>query len=428
MSRRHYIKFVLSGADMQISRILGICMLGFLFAIVSRPVLAIDLNITASFQPDASRPTHNTFTNQTPQGGYCVSFPAVCKNLNMFSLELLINFYSNAPIQPDHNNPRAGAMFDTPVGWRQLRVVNSRTGEEEMLEIRITGIGSFYVLSKPASELVGNPNDGNAHATLWGGSTWTAAPPPCTPTGMSGGNATLFGWFWFTPAAGVCAKQAKFLIPSIRYGSLNIAYELRTPNPLGMSSGQYTGDLTYTIGPGMDFDMGDVMIPDDGAINMHFSLDVQHTLKIEVPPGGNRVELVPEGGWQAWLNRGRKPGRLLRDQTFNISASSRFKMQMECQFAAGDTCAIEDAAGNRVPLQVAVSLPAGLGREDGSPVHRQPLKLSGVGSQLFQPRFYVDRTPGTLHFEVQRADVEQMLTRDATTYKGNVTVIWDSEV
>jgi len=31
---------------------------------------------------------------------------------------------------------------------------------------------------------------------------------------------------------------------------MDYAYELKTPNPLGMSSGQYTGTLDYTIGPG----------------------------------------------------------------------------------------------------------------------------------------------------------------------------------
>jgi hypothetical protein len=319
-------------------------------------------------------------------------------------------------------------MFSLPAQWRELTVINSRTGEQERVEIRISGIGSNYALSDTAMNLApGSTSAVQAHNMLWG-SSWVYAPAPCLYSGVGLYSGSTYAFFWRTPTLGVCAKQAKYTIPSMRYTSLGFAYELRTPNPLGMSSGLYTGNLTYTVGPGMDFDMGDVMIPDDSTINLNFELTVEHTLKVDVPPGGNRVELVPEGGWQAWLNRGRKPGRLFRDQSFNISASSRFKMQMECQYVAGDTCGVEDTAGNRVPLQVAVSLPAGLGREDGSPVHRQPLKLSGVGTGLFQPRFYVDRVPGALHFEIQRADVEQMLARDATTYRGNVTVIWDSEV
>ncbi|MNP78342.1 hypothetical protein D3C76_1759310 [compost metagenome] len=82
----------------------------------------------------------------------------------------------------------------------------------------------------------------------------------------------------------------------------------------------------------------------------------------------------------------------------------------------------------QVPLQVLLTLPNGLTRDDGSPVNRQPLRLSGSGTEMFKPGFYLDRKPGTLHFELQRDDVEQMLDRTAATYKGDATVIWDSDV
>jgi hypothetical protein len=36
---------------------------------------------------------------------------------------------------------------------------------------------------------------------------------------------------------------------------LDFAYELETPDPLGMSSGHYTGSLTYSVGPNGDFDL-----------------------------------------------------------------------------------------------------------------------------------------------------------------------------
>jgi hypothetical protein len=197
-----------------------------------------------------------------------------------------------------------------------------------------------------------------------------------------------------------------------------------------MSSGEYKGSLTYTAGPGMDFDMGDVLIPNDNSITLNFTLDVMHALKVDIPPGGNKIELVPQGGWQAWLNQGRKPVRLFRDQTFNISASSRFKMHLECQYPVGNNCALRDVeSADLVPLNTSVSLPHGLTDASGQPIHRRPLRLDGSGTDLFQPGFYVERRPGTLHFEVVREHVEQML-RDgaAKTYSGDVTVVWDSEV
>ncbi|MDP9784137.1 hypothetical protein J2W59_003983 [Pseudomonas fluorescens] len=213
------------------------------------------------------------------------------------------------------------------------------------------------------------------------------------------------------------------------YNYLDFAYELRTPNPLKMSSGQYTGSLTYSIGPGQDVDMGDVMIPNDSTLTLNFKLDVEHTLKIEVPPGGNRVDLEPQEGWQSWLNSGRKPTRLFRDQRFHISASSRFKMALECQYVSGNTCAISETdTGHAVPVDVGVSLPDGLTDAAGQPVNRRRLLRDGSGTELFQPGFYVDRRSGTLHFEVARNHVEDMLDSGAKAYSGNVTVIWDSEV
>ncbi|MGZ9737207.1 hypothetical protein [Pseudomonas azerbaijanorientalis] len=188
--------------------------------------------------------------------------------------------------------------------------------------------------------------------------------------------------------------------------------------------------MTYTTGPGKDFDMGDVMLPNDSAITLNFTLSVEHSLKVEIPPGGHRIELVPQGGWQAWLNQGRKPVRLFRDQTFNLSASSRFKMQLECQHSVGNTCALRAADSSElVPLNTSVSLPNGLTDDSGQAVDRRPLRLDGSGTELFQPGHYVDRKPGALHFEVAREHVEQMLQDGkAKNWSGNVTVIWDSEV
>jgi hypothetical protein len=226
-------------------------------------------------------------------------------------------------------------------------------------------------------------------------------------------------------------KVANFPIPAMTYGYLDFAYELRTPNPLGMSSGLYTGSLSYSLGPNGDFDFGDVMIPNDSDLTLDFVLDVQHTLKVEIPPGGEKVQLVPAGGWQSWLQSGRRPVNLFRDQTFNISASSRFKMQLECETPGIVTdCQIRDPVTKyAVELQVSVSLPNGLTDMSGQPVKRRRLRTGQANAQQFQPGFYVDRAPGTLHFEVPKYVMEFMLQPGrGGNYAGRVTVIWDSEV
>lgn len=324
-------------------------------------------------------------------------------------------------------------MFKVPANWRPIQVTHTGTGEIEVVEVRWSGLGSKQ--SFPQSDVVqlvgGGVNILDAHRKLWTGLDWVYAPSPCRYSGVGIYGARSYAFFWKTPTEGICAKKANYEIPpgNMNYTYLDFAYELRTPNPLKMSSGQYTGSLTYSVGPGQDLDLGDVMIPNDSAITLNFKLDVEHTLKIEIPPGGNRVDLIPQEGWQSWLNSGRKPTRLFRDQRFHISASSRFKMGLECQYVSGNTCALSETdTGHAVPVDVSVTLPDGLTDAAGQPVNRRQLRLDGSGTELFQPGFYVDRRSGTLHFEVGRSHVEEILDTGAKAYSGNVTVIWDSEV
>ncbi|WP_237150612.1 MULTISPECIES: hypothetical protein [unclassified Pseudomonas] len=381
--------------------------------------------ITAVFKPDPSNPLLNKFVNTTPQSGVCPGhMPARCEALGIFSIRTWdINFTSNTPLVLNHVGPgpvdvRKGVMFKVPSEWRSLEVVSDK-GERETVQVRIAGIGNRFDVTRP----------GTIHS--WSPRTFVYAPAPCLTTGMGTGTSQYLLWFWVVPeGAGTCSLTHVVEVPELRYVNFEYAYELRTPNPLGMSTGHYTGSITYTVGPHQDFDFGDIMIPNDSLLTFNFNLDVQHTLKVEVPPGGNRVELVPQGGWQAWLQRNRRPERLFRDQTFNISVSSRFKMQLDCQYGdGGNECLVrEPESGGAVPLNISVTLPSGLTDAAGQPVSRRPLLRDGSGTELFQPGHYVDRKPGVLHFEIAREKVEEMLTGVGKTYSGNVTVIWSSEI
>ena len=386
------------------------------------------LEVTAVFKPDPANPMVNKFVNTSPNLGHCLWQPAFCETWGLASLLSPLSFSANGPIAAD-NEMRQGAMFRVPSQFRSVQVTHVRTGEQQTLDMRIGGLGGWHELGGNVSQMTGT-GGAAGHNLMWRGGWWARDALPCRQTsGTQTVTSTGSSYFWRIPEGdGTCVKQALFRVPNLRYTSLYLGYELRTPNPLSMSSGDYVGSLTYTVGPGMDFDMGDVMMPNDNVLTFNFTLSVEHDLKVEVPPGGNRIELVPQGGWQAWLNQGRKPARLFRDQTFNISASSRFKMQLECERVMGNTCALRNADGHQVPLDISVSLPYGLNRPDGSAVNRQPLLLSGAGTQLFQPGHYVNRRPGTLHFEVGREHTDNMLSQGGSTYSGMATVIWDSDL
>lgn len=391
---------------------------------------AVTRDIGALFRPDPSKPNMNTFINTTPISGYCQRYPEQCRASGMFSITLPFTVDSISPIQAGHDDPRRGAMFRVPAQWRPVQVTHSGTGETEIVEVRWSGIGAQQRLPDGVDNLVGGePNLALAHRKLWGGAAWDEAPSPCQYSGLGFYSRETYDFFWKTPVEGVCTKTAAYLIPTMSYHAMDFAYELRTPNPLRMSAGQYTGTLTYGIGPGQDLDLGDVMIASDSALTLNFTLQVNHVLKIDVPPGGNRVELVPQEGWQAWLSSGSKPTRLFRDQRFHISTSTRFKMALECQHVIGNTCAVaQPGSAHAVPVEVSVTLPTGLTDAAGQPVNRRRLLRDGSGTELFLPGVYIDRRSGSLYFEIAQASVEEMLDGGARTYTGNVTVIWDSEV
>lgn len=105
-------------------------------------------------------------------------------------------------------------------------------------------------------------------------------------------------------------------------------------------------------------------------------------------------------------------------------------MNMQCQYSIGNDCGLWDSKANHVvPLEVRVTLPHGIVDAAEQPVNRRRLLSDGSGTELFQPGFYLDRKTGTLHFEVARDAVDDMLVPGvARSYSGNVTVIWDSEV
>jgi hypothetical protein len=399
------------------------------FAVMS--VSAAVKDIEALFRPDSGNPQNNEFVNQTPSEGFCLQLPGQCKPEGLFTLIAPIVFNASETIQAFHTDPRQGGMAKVPSHWQRIEMTHE-SGDRETLEFRIAGIGHESALRKSVLEIVERQAGDNlslAWSILWTGGSWREAPAPCTGVSSATMGPVGYNSFWKVPVnAGTCAKQARFMIPDFFFRYFVYGYELRTPSPLTMKSGRYHGSIEYSVGPGKDFDMGNLMIPDDDLLQLNFTLVVEHMLKVEIPPGGNKVELIPEGGWQAWLNQGRKPTRLFRDQTFNIWTSSQFKMQMTCEFTLGDVCGLEEPGGRIVPLQVAVTLPTGLTSAGGQPVVRQPLRVSGVGTELFQPGIYVDRKPGVLHFDIKQADVERMLSGEAATYRGNVTVVWDSEV
>lgn len=392
-------------------------------------VNAATLDITAQYRADSAKPRENTFVNTTRNSGYCAQFPAYCESAGIASLNWAVGA-AGGPVQANHEDVRQGVMLKAPAGWRKVQVTHTGTGHTETLEFRVVGIGGSIGLTPRASEIVGGGVDElTAKPMIFGAPLWQA-PSPCTG---SNSNLSPQGFFWGTPTEGVCAKRSQYQIARLSYDGMSFAYELRTPKPMRMAAGRYQGSLTLSVGPGQDFDFGDVVIPNDPVLTLNFTLDVEHVLKIEVPPGGNRIELAPPEGWQAWLNNGGRSTDLVRDQMFYISASSPFKMGVECQYDGGwssqAVCDVKrPGSASTYYVLVSVTLPAGVTHGHGGPpvIRRQ---LPGLKSPYpFVSDRYIDREPATLHFEMPRDQADKMIAEGRHTWSGGITVIWDAEV
>ncbi|MEB5932396.1 hypothetical protein MXL15_09310 [Pseudomonas mosselii] len=318
-------------------------------------------------------------------------------------------------------------MLKIPGGWRNLDVVNTRTGERHQLKFRITGFGARYRSKPLAFAIYPDPEKVFSHHRLWTDSSWVNAPSPCQYAGMGMfyGDGS-YSFFWKVPDQDVtCVKTATANLEELYYEGVNIAYELITPDPLNMSQGVYTSltGITYSISPGGDFDFGDTMIPNTSMLRFNFELDVLHMLQVRFPQGYERLALVPQGGWQQWIHRGRRPEKLFANQDFNLWASSKFAMRLQCQYQAKDGhCGIQNSAGDLVSVSTSVTVPPGLSATGG----RQPLSTSK--DAIFHPSSIVENAKATLHFEVDKNSVEQMTRYAGSLYSGTVTVVWEGDI
>lgn len=402
------------------------CWLGLLLALATPSAMAVNQTITAKFAQDPGRPSKNEFVNTTPVSGYCATNPADCAQYNMFSIRVPMSFRSSREIRP-----RDMISIKVPAYWHQATVFHKITGQAERVEIRFVGIGSEYVLSSPADVLTGASSVGEGHHWLWGGgaSSWVFAPPPCLAGGAGGYSATRYRFFWRTPVEGPCTKTAEYNIPLLSFDTLDFAYQLRTPNPLGMMNGQYTGSMAYTVGFLRDFDFGHLMVADDQNLTLDFVLDVQHTLKVDLPAGADKVALEPEGGWQQWIDGGRKPSRIYREQEFLISTTSMFSVWMNCDgFPGNSQCKLRGEKGSEANVQVFLTMPDGIVNRNGAAVRDERLYHGkwSIGSPYETSR-YIDRKPGKLRFEMDKSDIDALLRPGFTdTLRGTINIIWDS--
>lgn len=387
---------------------------------------AADITFTAEFKPSANS-LHNRFVNTTPQSGYCVALPQECAALGQFSVALPIGnvaYHSMAPGDEGRN----AAYFSFPSTPLPITVTHTESGATETVIFRVGAFSASYSVKSGASSLTG----GGTHRDLWREGSWVFPPPGCGYGGVGSGNDYLYAFLWVVyPSTDSCTKTPAVDIPSgelsLKGETISIGYELTTPNPLRMKSGTYRGTHTFTVGPGGNFDFGDKATVERNTIEVAFELYVDHLFELHIPPGSDRAVLEPRGGWGAWINRGRPPTRLHRDVPFSLSTSVPFSATLTCPDgpAVNGRCQIRDEArGTAASLDVAITMPQ-IRTDSGLPAQRLPLRADQP--VLLEPEGTTMKMGSQLHIDVDQQEVAEMLRHPGARYRGNITVVFDSE-
>ncbi|HDS1819505.1 TPA: hypothetical protein QEM96_004200 [Pseudomonas putida] len=387
------------------------CLQGALM-FVSPLALALDVTITAQYLGGGT----GRFDNTTPPGGLCSSWSATCRTRTTVTL----------PITYDKKTTKGAAdprdlFYVSLPARREVDIFHDTTGESRRLTFDWTALSQRVTID---SHFTNHPL---YNLTLSGGCRSLGSVTQQSPAKVS------YLWDIRQPAApspcwgfGRAAPAGRVEIASVVETS--VAYAMNITPPFRMPSGTYRGSVTYSIGPGGDFDFGnDVTGLSGDSLTVNFVLDVQHAFIFEFPPGSERAVLEPPSGWQAWLAGGKPPQRLSRDLPFRAWSTGPFKVYKVCQYDAGTACGIRNEHNDEVPVQIALSLPGGI-QHAGGQVEHLVLPSGPQAALQFESVAATLNRRGQLHFEVARNQVQNMLKYPGSTYTGQVTVVFDAEL
>ena len=376
--------------------------------LLSQPAGAAEVTVSARYHADPS----GKFENTTPKGTFCNRFEAYGYNCgDKYTFDLPFDFTKNAT----HGSPslRERIYLKYPAG-RVVTVTNEH-GVSHDVTMR------FEALSYTARVLDGD--------RIWGFS----------PGGGCARHVHRFGewegsFLWkITDIAQPCYVMLTPSTPprppqNFEMTELGAAVELVIPPPHGMPKGTYRGQVTFSVGPGGDFDFGDgVTDLADSSLTFNIELDVRHDLFMQFPANSDQAVLEPPGGWGNWLGGRGVPGKLYRDLPFRIWNTGALKVYKQCQYDNGSHCAIRESGGHEVPLHVALTMPGELAHRN-APIERLAIPTGEAAALDIDALKVAWNRPAALHFEVVRDDIPAMLNHPGSRYEGLVTVMFDADL
>ncbi|WP_258228677.1 hypothetical protein [Aeromonas sp. HMWF015] len=394
-----------------------ISMVCFIIFSVSHSVHAEKFNIIAEYIPNSYEHQGGRFINKTS-----------C------SMEYPFELYYCNPKKPLESS----TIIQFPVDV--FRSIRSKQGKSYYL--------SYYSLSGPKRFTITNDKDGSSYELIMvpthiGVETEKMQLPGGHYRPMSRINGDcVFSTenAWGTPAfselllhsiitsAQTRAAECYFYSPEDDSGYYWIdrviyGFRIESPNPLQMSNGNYTGSLKFYIGRHQDIDFGDGIYQGVLAHEISVKLTVRHQLRVDFPKGEmegrSKVTLLPPGGWINFANNGKKVPNLLHQKLpFRLWASAPFTVTLRCQYLSGTECGLKNTKGHQATLNTYFIN----GNNEEFKITTIPFKFSP------SPGNPILNGARNIKFMVVGDVVKEMMKYPGSTYKGDVTLIFDAAI
>jgi hypothetical protein len=384
-----------------------------LLTISTLDAAAADVTYTGVYTPDGSDPTLVIFKNTTPTSKLCLS--------NCSREPIAIDI----PIQLNKRYISGGTarqQFYLKLPSKQ-RVsmrdpINNNSSEILVAVSTITGRTNLVNLFGFNTSIFSIPNGG------------------CRPEStISASGKLIFLWQVTQPDAPQACSTPIIHKDNLATGTYQFDFALglkiEHSSLSKMPGGRYTGSLTYGIGPNQDIDFGDEAVSSDTQLTIHFEFTVKNAFKIEFPAGSLQALLQPRGGWDNYRDTGLIPIKLLSELPFKTTTSDSFSLYTKCEYQSAKNdgrCAIRNskAPHDEVALSIAATI-FGMDNNQGAATDLELWDTKTADSTLTPTDQQINRA-SKIRFQVEQSGVKQMLQHPDTTYKGNVTLIFDADI
>ncbi|WDO01185.1 hypothetical protein C3Y05_016215 [Aeromonas allosaccharophila] len=372
------------------------------------PVYAATLDVTAEYNPATYEVGGAKFINTTP----CTQFPTAagfwCSTTATVDMPQAVRFGMaiSRTVKKSGDN-REGLHYIGFPGERNVTLLKEGGGASYNIKFIITAVGSEISVGNPTISTL--PENGDCFSS----SVWSNNVALFLYRDVKMPNQVVGGRCY--------GNSDTYIGKNVNIYSAYLGYKLKAPDPLKMENGTYTGKLTLSIGNKKDLDFGDGTYTDT-ELRVSFKIKVRHQIKVEFTPGSDKVVLQPPGGWHDWIYRGKSylPPYLIAELPYRLWSSSDYNVWLNCQYSNGDSCMLNN---ERLKMQVLLDvIYVNKAKKEIALKHGITQSFTTIidGPYMNEARSII--------FKIRKPVLALMMEYPGSTYKGNVTIIYDAAI